>query len=173
MNNTKKTGYDEIKGMLNTIRNLNEGTTKKPILEQIEVKNDETSEPTEKEYDNIEVVNDVEVKLMSTDREDTELKDEEKDAISQVIDSFRQEVSQTIDLDPGFTISERQIRLDGNAGDLDINFVLVAGEQTGLYITSDMTLMDEGVLDFMTKLGKFHKVFISAMEPLIRDRKTN
>lgn len=172
MSNTKKTGYDEIKGMLNTLRNLNENTSKKPILEQTEVKNDETSEPTEKEYDNIEVVNDVEVKLMSPDREDTELKDEEKTAISQVIDSFRQEVSQTIDLDPGFTISERQIRLDGNAGDLDINFVLVAGEQTGLYVTSDMTLMDEGVLDFMTKLAKFHKTFTSAMEPLIRDRKT-
>jgi hypothetical protein len=38
--------------MLHTLRNLNESSFKKPLLEQIEVKNDETSEPTEKEYDN-------------------------------------------------------------------------------------------------------------------------
>jgi hypothetical protein len=174
MSNTKKNGYDEIKGMLNTIRNLNESkiNNKKTIFEQTEIPDDKTSEPTEKEYDNIEVINDVEVKLISPDREDIELKDDEKDAISQVIDTFRQDVSQMAELDPGFTVSETQIRLDGNSNDMDISFVLIAGEQTGLYVTSDMSLVDEGVLTFMTKLGKFYQTFVTAMEPLIRNRKT-
>ena len=174
MSNNKKNGYDEIKGMLNTIRTLNESktTNKKTLSEQTEIPDDKTSEPTEKEYDNIEVINDVEVKLISPDKEDTELRDDEKEAISQVVDTFRQDVSQIAELDPGFTISETQIRLDGNASDMDINFVVIAGDQTGLYVTSDMSLVDEDVLEFMTKLSKFYKTFITAMEPLIRDRKT-
>lgn len=174
MSNKTKNEYDQIKGMLNTLRGLNESVVnnKKSLLEQVNVPDDKSSNPEEKEYDNIEVVNDVEVKLISPDTEDTQLRDDEKDAISQVIDSFRLEVSQTADLDPGFTVTEKQIRLDGSNSDFDMNFVVVAGEQSGLYVTSDMSLVDDNVLEFMTKMAKYHKTFVSAMEPLIRSRKT-
>jgi hypothetical protein len=181
----KPTEYDQIKGMLNKIRNLNESkkNTSNFILEQGDPSSTMGSEEnssdnqvdvdaTKEQYDNIEVINDVEVKLLSSDKEDIELKPDEKDAISQMIDSFRLEVSQISELDPGFTISEKQLRLDGNANEMDINFTFIAGEDMGLYVTSEMALVDEGVLEFMTKLGKFYKTFITAMEPLIRDRKT-
>jgi uncharacterized protein YfaS (alpha-2-macroglobulin family) len=174
--NNKNTGYDEIKGMLNTIRNLNESRhiNKSQINENEEVTNtnaDEVNTDVDKEqYDNIEVVNDVEIKLVSTDKEDIELKPEEKNGITQIIDSFRQQVSQIAELDPGFTISEKQVRMDGSITDLEINFVLIAGEEAGLYINSDMLMIENETIQMLEKISKFYPTFVTAMEPLIRDR---
>lgn len=179
MSNKKQTAYDEIKGMLNAMRTLNESklTKNNSVLteeEQPTEPGDDVPSPEsyQEKYDNVEVVNEVEVKLISTDQEDVKLKDDEKNSISQLIDSFRQQVAQLSDLNPGFTIDERQIRLDGSISDLDINFVLIAGEEGGLYINSDMLPIENETLDMFTKLSKFKPTFISAMEPMLRDRRT-
>lgn len=178
MNNSKNSGYDDIKGMLKTLRSLNETVyAKKSLTEETE----EVQQPTDntqsvdnsaekKQYDNIEVVNDVDVKLLSTDKEDTQLKQEEKTSISQIVDSFRQQVSQIANLKPGITITETEIRFDGEIPDLEINFVLISGEGSGLYLNGDMLLLDDETMDMLEKLRKFEPTFITAMEPLIRDR---
>jgi hypothetical protein len=175
----KSSEYDQIKGMLNTLRNLNESKRKNfNILIEQEDPSPSTSDTevdvnsTKEQYDNIEVINDVEIKLLSTDEEDIELRPDEKDILSQLIDSFRQEVSQISELEPGFTISEKQVRLDGNASEMDINFTFIAGEDMGLYVTSEMALLDDKVLDFLNKLSKFNITFTTSVEPLIRERKT-
>jgi hypothetical protein len=136
--------------------------------------NDANPDANKQQYDNVEVVNDVEVKLISTDQEDIKLKEDEKNGISQIIDSFRQQISQLADLDPGFTISEQQIRLDGNmTDDTEIGFVFIAGEESGLYINGDMLSIDEKTIEMLGKLFKFQPTFVTAMEPLIRDRRTS
>jgi hypothetical protein len=112
----------------------------------------------------------VDVKLLSTDKEDTQLKQEEKTSISQIVDSFRQQVSQIANLKPGITITETEIRFDGEIPDLEINFVLISGEGSGLYLNGDMLLLDDETMDMLEKLRKFEPTFITAMEPLIRDR---
>jgi len=178
MNNKKTTGYDEIKGMLKTLRSLNETIllNKSPLNEAEEVQQttdnaqQTNTNPEKKQYDNVEVVNDVEVKLLSTDQEEVKLKPEEKTAITQIVDSFRQQVSQIADLDPGFMINESQIRIDGTITDLEINFVMIAGEDSGLYINSDMLLIEDETMGMLEKLKKFEPTFITAMEPLIRER---
>lgn len=171
--------------MLSKIRTLNESKStnnKNIITEDIET-GDTPQEPSttnsnvdanKEQYDNVEVVNDVEVKLISTDQEDIKLKDDEKNSISQIIDSFRQQVSQLADLDPGLTISEQQIRLDGNMTDnTDISFVFIAGEDSGLYVNGDMLSIDNETIEMLGKLLKFQPTFVTAMEPLIRDRRTS
>ncbi len=167
MNNSKNSGYDDIKGMLKTLRSLNETVyAKKSLTEETE----EVQQPTDntqsvdnsaekKQYDNIEVVNDVDVKLLSSDREDIELKQEEKTGISQIAN-----------LKPGITITETEIRFDGEIPDLEINFVLISGEGSGLYINGDMLLLNDETMEMLEKLRKFEPTFITAMEPLIRDR---
>ena len=179
MSNKKQTAYDEIKGMLTTMRTLNESKQSKhnSVLteeEQPTEPGDDVPSPEsyQEKYDNVEVVNEVEVKLISTDQEDVKLKDDEKNSISQIIDSFRQQVAQLSDLNPGFTIDEKQIRLDGSIPDLDINFVMIAGEEGGLYINSDMLPIENETLVMFDKLSKFKPTFISAMEPMLRDRRT-
>ena len=178
MNNKKTSGYYEIKGMLKTLRSLNETvyTNKNLIKEEDETQQPNTNtqntdnELNKKQYDNLEVVNDVDVKLLSSDQEDIKLKPEEKTALSQIIDSFRQQVSQIASLEPGITITETEIRLDGEITDLEINFVMISGEGSGLYINGDMLLLDDETMDMLEKLRKFEPTFTSAMEPLIRDR---
>lgn len=182
----KKTNqYDEIKGMLNKMRTLNESKTlnNKGIITEDMESGDNPQEPStenpnvdanKEQFDNVEVVNDVEVKLISTDQEDIKLKEDEKNSISQIIDSFRQQVSQLADLDPGLTISEQQIRLDGNMTDnTDISFVFIAGEDSGLYVNGDMLSIDNETIEMLGKLLKFQPTFVTAMEPLIRDRRTS
>ena len=172
----KKTEYDQIKGMLKTLRNLNESTVKSNniIKEDIDTDTEQPSPDASKEqYDNVEVINDVEVKILSTDQEDIKLQDNEKNAISQLIDGFRQQVAQLAELDPGFTINESQIRLDGTLSDTEISFVLIAGDENGLYINSDMLNIEKEVLEMLDKLLKFKPTFISAMEPLLRTRRTS
>jgi hypothetical protein len=121
----------------------------------------------------VTVVNDVDVKLMSGDNEDLTLMDDQKTAISNIVDNFRQQVSQIVDLEPGFTITPTQIRLDGTLSDQDIKFVLIAGEESGVYIIADMLKLETEVGTMLEKLSKFDDTFKSAMEPLLTQRDNN
>ena len=166
-------GYDETKKMLNTLRNLNVNKSSfRSLREDIETQ--DTEQPsTEKVMDDVIVVNDVEVKLLSSDSADMQIKDDQKNAISQLIDNFRQQVSQIVDFDPGMTINESQVRLDGVLTNEDINFVLIAGEENGVYINSDMLKITDEVTTAMDKLKKFEVTFKTSMEPLITQRFNN
>lgn len=155
--------YDDTKKMLNTLRKINESKSSFKTLREQE-------EPTK---DNIDVINDVDVKLVSSDNADLQLDDQQKTSISSLVDSFREQVSQIADLKPGFTFTETQIRLDGSIPDIDINFVLIAGDEGGLYINADMLMVSDEVMTALTKLTKFELVYKDAIEPLLRERKTN
>lgn len=155
--------YDDTKKMLNTLRKLNETKSSFNTLREQE-------EPT---GDDITVINDVDIKLVSSDTVDLELTEEQKNTISGLIDSFREQVSQIAELKPGFTFNETQIRLDGSITDLDINFVFIVGDEGGLYLNADMLLIDNDVMTTITKLSKFELTFRDTIEPLLRERKTN
>ena len=179
--------YDFTKRMLNTLRNLNESktTSKKTLREQSEVMSTNvTSTPVsgdapaldgaeEKKENGISVVNDVDVKMLSSDRADMNLTDSQKTAISSLIDNFRQQVSQIVEFTPGMTINENQIRLDGKLTDEDVSFVLIAGEESGAYINADMLKLENNVGQILEKLAKFEDTFKTAMEPLITQRDNN
>jgi hypothetical protein len=179
MQKNQTTGYDATKKMLNTLRKLNESRSTSYNLikendeftQQPEPQDDEN--PQEDMRNDITVVNDVDVKLMSGDDMDLKLMDDQKSAISNVIDNFRQQVSQIVDLEPGFTVTPTQIRLDGVLTDQDIKFVLIAGEESGVYIIADMLKLENEVGTMLEKLAKFDETFKSAMEPIITQRDNN
>jgi hypothetical protein len=168
------TGYDETKKMLNTLRKLNENKTSNSVIkEQQEVPQQVEPEQTQKQDSDFVIINDVEVKMLSTDEMDMELKDDQKETISNLIDNFRQQVSQIVDFDPGMTINQKQIRLDGVLTDEDISFVLIAGEESGVYINADMLKLETEVGNALEKLVKFQETFKTSMEPLITQRNNN
>jgi methylthioribose-1-phosphate isomerase len=179
MQKNQTTGYDATKKMLNTLRKLNESrsTSYNLIKENDEFTQQpepqDTENPQEDMMDDITVVNDVDVKLMSGDDMDLKLMDDQKSAISNIIDNFRQQVSQIVDLEPGFTITPTQIRLDGVLTDQDIKFVLIAGEESGVYVIADMLKLENEVGMMLEKLAKFDETFKSAMEPIITQRDNN
>jgi hypothetical protein len=178
MQKNQTTGYDATKKMLNTIRKLNESrSTSYNLIKENDEFNQQPTDDTEYQQDDVKddvtVVNDVDVKLMSGDEEDLKLMDDQKNAISSIIDNFRQQVSQIVDFEPGFTLTETQIRLDGVLTDQDIKFVLIAGEESGVYINADMLKLENEVGTMLEKLAKFDDTFKSAMEPLITQRDNN
>lgn len=176
------TEYDSTKTMLNTLRKLNEskqsGTLKEQSQEQrisydTSTFSKEEQPSTESMKNDLMVINDVEVKLMSGDNLDMKLMDDQKNSISGIIDNFKQQVSQIVEFEPGFTISPSQIRLDGTLTDDDVSFVFIAGEEGGLYVNADMLKIDSDVMIVMDKLVKFEPTFKTAMEPLISQRNNN
>ncbi len=168
-------GYDDTKKMLNTLRKLNENKqSNSVIVEQQEVIPQQVSpEQTQKQESDFVIINDVEVKMLSTDEMDMELKQDQKETISNLVDNFRQQVSQIVDFDPGITINQNQIRLDGTLTDEDISFVFIAGEESGVYINADMLKLNTEVGTALEKLAKFEETFKSAIEPLITQRNNN
>jgi hypothetical protein len=166
-----KNQYDFTKGMLNKLRSLNESrTTIKTLSEQTEPINPEVNQEVK---DDITVINDVDVKLLSSDEADMKLSEDQQTAISGLIDSFRQQVSQIVEFDPGMTINSNQIRLDGSLNDDDISFVLIAGEEAGVYVNADMLKIEPETLVVLDKLVKFGETFKTSLEPMITQRDNN
>lgn len=180
-----KTEYDVTKNMLKTLRTLTESkSSNKSIINEVSQEqrnsNDQdiyqgtsSTESSENMNDDIMVINDVEVKLLSSDEADMTMNDQQKEVISTLIDGFRQQVSQIVDFEPGITINMNQIRLDGTLTNEDISFVFIAGEESGVYINADMLKLEQNVADALEKLVKFEQTFISSMEPLITQRSNN
>jgi hypothetical protein len=161
-----KNEYDLIRGMLNTVRNYQNNTKgQKKLFEQVDVNDNEEND--------IDVINDVDVKITATDENDLKLTDDQRSQISEIIDGFKSQITQLVEFVPGFTINYEQIRLDGNLTETDINFVLIAGSESGVYINADMLKLDQTVGNEMEKLVKFIEVFKVTMGKIIEERKNN
>ncbi len=174
MQKKTKNEYDVTKNMLKTIRTLTESkVSNKTMNEAVAFQSPEVDKAEENLKNDIIVVNDVEIKMNSSDEADLKIQESEKTAILQLFYNFKQQVSQIADLNPGITISPDQIRFDGSLTDQDISFVFIAGKESGIYINADMLKLEQDVANELEKLAKFHETFETAMNPLIQERKTN
>ena len=161
MSNKQNLGYDDIKKMLNTMRNLNETVESKNILKE------------EDESVNNLVLNDnVEVKIHSVDKADLELSPEEKNALNQLIQNFKTQVSELASFEEGFNIYPDTIRLDGSI-ESDIDFVLIAGKDRGLYLNTNMLKVEDDTIETLNKLNKFQHAFEDVVNEMMDTRKTN
>lgn len=175
MSNNQTLGYDGIKKMLNTLRNLNESVSsnKRSINEDIEQNQLPAEDGNEQKPTDYTVVNDVQVKFHSPDKADQTLTDEEKTGLGQLIDNFRAQVSEIADFEEGFNIYPESIRLDGKMGDTGMSFVLIGGNERGAYVNADMLeLTAENVLIF-DKLQKFQHGYEDVVNEMIVNRKNN
>lgn len=173
----KNNEFNVTRKMLKTIRSLTESKSSKTVITEEDNQdiygNLSRNKTQENMKDDVAVINDVDIKLLSSDQNDMTLDDKQKEAISTIIDNFRQQVSQIVDFQPGFTISMNQIRLDGVLTDEDLSFVLIAGEEDGVYINAEMLKLEQSIGDVLEKLVKFQETFITSMEPLITQRSNN
>lgn len=154
------------------MRNLTESAAKRNIIkEEEDVMQD--VEATQDQKIDYNVVNDVEVKLHSSDQADLEVSQEEKSALSQLVDNFRTQVTEIADFEEGFNIYPQSIRLDGSIPDMDISFVFIAGDERGLYINADMAELNQESIDILNKLNKFQHTYEDVVNQMIVSRKTN
>jgi hypothetical protein len=174
MQKKTKNDYDVTRNMLKTIRTLTESrSSSRTINEDMGFDAPQVDKAEENVKNDIIVINDVEVKLNSSDEADLTLQDTEKTSISQLIDNFKQQVSQIADFNPGITMTRDQIRFDGTLTNEDISFVFIAGKESGVYINADMLKLEQEVANELEKLAKFQETFETTMNPLIQERKTN
>ena len=167
-----KTEYDVTKNMLKTIRTITESKTSKKSINEQTI--DQTSGRESQQTNNdITVINNVDIKLNSIDKLDLKINDQDKNAISQLIDGFSQQVSQIVEFEPGMTINQDQIRLDGYLPDEDVHFVFIAGKEAGIYINAEMLKLEQNVATVLEKLAKFEEIFKTSMEPLLKERNNN
>jgi hypothetical protein len=157
--------YDKTKRMLNTLRNLNESQLNKKSL-------NEQEDNSEKKMENVStVVDGVVVTMIASTEEDLQLNDQQKKSVSDVISNFGTQVSDLGDLRPGITIQPNQVRLDGNLPDVEIDFVIIAGKNKGVYLNTAMLKVSYESLESIEKLLKFEDVFADAMNDVISQRR--
>lgn len=170
-----KNEYDQIRGMLKTIRQFENRTTKN-LREQVETQTTDNSQPLEKndgEYGDVDVINNVDVNLHSEDSMDVKLSDEEKGNISQMIDDFRTQVSSTVEFDK-IDIYSNGVKMTGKIENYNITFVFSGGDGEGLYISNpSMLKIDDESLSIINKLKKFQENYISVVNVIIINRKQN
>jgi len=130
--------------------------------------NNERSDENDSDY---AVINDVEIVVHSEDPEDLELNDEEKGKISQLIDDFRTEVIETAEFDK-MDIYEASAKLTGTIREFGISFTLSTGDDTGLYINTQMAKIDENSLDVIEKLKAYESKYSATINDLLVRRKT-
>lgn len=171
MINKRINSYDETKKMLQTLRKIKDRFSTS-LFENDDMVDLENVKSENKKTDTF-IVNDVEVKINTSDDSRLELNEEDKKTISQIIDNFKTQVSMVSEFDPGFTIEDNQIRLDGKFIDEDINFVLIAGYEDGLYINSEMLKINDDVVSAIEKLKNFEEEYKTTMEALLSKRNTN
>jgi ribonuclease HII len=148
--------------MLNTMRNLNENVQSKKVLKEEE----------SQEMFNLVLNDNVEVKIHSTDQEDLSLSDEEKNSLNQLIQNFKSQVSELASFDEGFNIYVDNVRLDGSIEE-DLGFVLIAGNNGGLYINANMLKIEQDTVEIISKLEKFKHSFDDVVIEIMNNRKNN
>lgn len=167
MSNKPKWGYDQDKKMLNKIRSLNESfqSNKNRLVEEDQPEQDSS----DKSYTAIDNGIGVEV---SSDGKKIELTTEQRNGLSQLVDSFKEQVSDSVTFPVGFNIKDNEIRLDGELTDKDFSFVLIKNSETpGVYINCNMTKLDFDILEILEKLEKFEHVYMDAATKLIDELK--
>jgi hypothetical protein len=164
MKSNKINTYDETKKLLNVIRQFSSNKVSSLINEQIE-----------QQKSNILNINGVDVKILFSDSTDKDINDEQKEKISNLIDDFKTQVSQLVEFEPGITINDKQIRLDGILTDYNnkINFTLISGDESGLYIKSEMSLVNKDILELLNKLNNFNNLFKETFNNILTFRNTN
>lgn len=173
-----KNSYDEIKGMLNTMRSFNKvpsyGNLKEEIQPQQPVPADNnTQQPAGEEKKDFTIVNNVEVRFNSTDQQDLQLKDDEKTKISGLIDAFRNEVSELTEFGK-LNVYPDSVKLEGRVGNLNLDFMLSAGDDNGVYLSNTSLLkLSNEIMDMLNKLKKFEMKFTDEMNNLILSRRQN
>jgi hypothetical protein len=167
-------GYDDTKKMLNTLRKLNESQSyKNTIREQQEFSTEQNPAVQKNIKNDVTVINDVDVKLLSSDSADMKLTDEQQKSISGLIDNFKQQVSDLVEFRPGIVVDMQQIRLDGTLPATEIKFTYIAGKDLGLYLNCDMLKVTPDVTTAIEKLAKFYLTFTDTMNNIITSRQNN
>ena len=86
------------------------------------------------------------------------------------MDEFVSEVSDLVNFNP-LNVYSNNVDWSGVVVDFDTEFYFTIGESNGIYVSNEMTQVDENYLDFINKLQTFYEKFKSKWAKVIAERK--
>ena len=108
--------------------------------------------------------------INSNTNRDVELTTEDKKAFQETMDEFVSEVSDLVNFDQ-LNVYDNNVDWGGKVVDFDTDFYFTIGENNGIYITNEMTKVDDNYLDFLDKLQVYYEKFKSKWAKVIAERK--
>jgi hypothetical protein len=187
--------YDEIKslveasrralnkGMLNemveirkTYGFLNEQTI--DIDKESDLTNDDEFETAPKDSDDIgkksdkqrtyKVMGDI-IVLHGKDKPSLQLTTDEKNAFTESMDEFREEVAEIVDFGK-LSVFDDNVEWTGKIKELDLEFFFSINESDGLYINGQMIHIDQDYMDMIVKLQSYYQKFKTKWSKVIASR---
>ncbi len=108
--------------------------------------------------------------LHGNERKDVELTTDDKTAFQETMDEFVSEVSDMVNFEP-LNVYSNNADWGGKIVDFDIEFYFTIGESNGVYITCEMSKIDENFLMSIDKLKKYYEKFKSKWAKVIAGKK--
>jgi len=189
--------YDEIKslveasrralnkGMLNemveirkTYGFLNEQTI--DIDKESDLTNDDEFETAPKDSDDIGKKSDKQrtykvmgniIVLHGKDKPSLQLTTDEKNAFTESMDEFREEVAEIVDFGK-LSVFDDNVEWTGKIKELDLEFFFSINESDGLYINGQMIHIDQDYMDMIVKLQSYYQKFKTKWSKVIASRQT-
>lgn len=177
--------YDEIKGLVNKARLINEQLNAEklgPINvaadieakindDQYEVAKDNDNETEAKEdYVQRYKISGSILAIHGPTKSDTEITSDDKLAFQDTIDEFNEEVSDLVDFNQ-LNVYPNDVEWSGKIVDKDIEFIYTVGESSGTYINGNMVKVDDETLETINKLKNFYDKFKSKWSKVLVSRK--
>lgn len=110
------------------------------------------------------------IALHGKDKSDVEITTDEKLAFQETMDEFVEEVSDLVDFNE-LNVYSNSVEWSGKIIDEDVEFVLIIGEESGIYINGTNVKVDEEFLSLVNKMQTFYQKFKSKWSKILASRK--
>jgi hypothetical protein len=108
--------------------------------------------------------------LHGKDKGDLDITTDDKIAFQDTMDEFVEEVSDLVDFNE-LNVYENNVDWSGKIIDEDLEFTFTIGENSGIYINSQMVKVDQEFLDLLNKLQQYYGKFKSKWSRVLASRK--
>ena len=144
-----------------------------PDAVESEIENDEDTENNDmdNQYSQSYRISGGVIKISGDDKKNTDLTTEDKRIFQETMDEFVAEVSDLVNFNV-LNVYKNNVDWSGTVVDFDTEFYFTIGENNGIYVSNEMTQVDQNYLDFIGKLQKFYEKFKSKWAKVIAERKT-
>ena len=159
--------YDEMKKFLDISRSLNEQVEE---LEDMETEKLDVAKEREKEKTEVYTISAGKLVIHGDDESQLNLTDDEKTTYQETMDDFIEQVSDLVDY-KALHLYTNDVEWGGKLIKFDTEFVYTLGESNGVFITCNMSRLDEEFTETLQKLKYFYKIFSSKWAKVLANRK--
>jgi hypothetical protein len=170
--------FNEMVEIRKTYGFLNEQTI--DIDKESDLTNDDEFETAPKDSDDIgkksdkqrtyKVMGDI-IVLHGKDKPSLQLTTDEKNAFTESMDEFREEVAEIVDFGK-LSVFDDNVEWAGKIKELDLEFFFSINESDGLYINGQMIHIDQDYMNMIIKLQSYYQKFKTKWSKVIASRQT-